>query len=461
MATVLHMFRRDLRLDDNTALCAAAASGARVLPCFIFDPRQVQDNPYRSDNAVQFLVASLRDLAAQVRAGGGRLFVFHGTAAEVVARLFAELDIAAVHVNADYTPFSKQRDAAIADACARCGVAFHSSHDALLRASDEMLTARGTPYTVFTPYLRRALHLPLRAPRPCPPARFHTAPIAWADQDFAAAQCAPDNPHMRVRGGRAEALRILKSLASFTDYAAQRDIPSQPTTGLSAHIKFGTVSIREVHAAVTRALGPAHVLINELHWHDFFTHVGHFFPHVFGHAFREKYDRLWWSADETAWRAWCTGRTGFPIVDAGMRELNATGFMHNRVRMMVASFLTKDLHIDWRKGERYFAQKLVDYDPCVNNGNWQWSASTGCDAQPYFRIFNPWLQQKRFDPQGEYIRRWLPELAAAPLRALHAPPKAGQRLAPDYPLPLCDHAQESARAKQLFAETARTQRSFS
>ncbi|MCX7004515.1 MAG: deoxyribodipyrimidine photo-lyase, partial [bacterium] len=286
MAAALHIFRRDLRVDDNTALCAAAAHGARVLPCFIFDPRQVQDNPYRSDNAVQFLVASLRDLDVQRRARGGRLFLLHGKAEEVVARLLTELDISAVHVNADYTPFSKQRDAAIADACARHGVTFHSSHDALLHAPDEVLTASGTPYTVFTPYLRRALKLPPRAPRTCPDVQFHIAPVAWADKDFTAARCAPDNPHIRVRGGRAEALRILKSLASFSDYAAQRDIPAQPTTGLSAHIKFGTVSIREVYAAVMRAHGPAHVLINELHWHDFFTQVGHFFPHVFGHAFR-------------------------------------------------------------------------------------------------------------------------------------------------------------------------------
>ncbi|MCX7847016.1 MAG: FAD-binding domain-containing protein, partial [bacterium] len=258
------------------------------------------------------------------------------------------------------------------------------------------------------------------------------------------------NPALRVRGGRREALRILGDLGGFKEYAKTRDFPARPTTGLSAHIKFGTVSLREVYAAACAALGRGHVLIRELYWHDFFTQIGWHFPHVFGHAFQRRYEKLGWREDEGMFQAWCEGRTGFPIVDAGMRELNTTGFMHNRVRMIVASFLVKDLWIDWRWGERYFAQRLVDYDPCVNNGNWQWAASTGCDAQPYFRVFNPWLQQRKFDGGGEYIRRWVPELAGLTLREIHTPGCAEVRARRGYPMPICDHGEASRLAKARF-----------
>ncbi len=220
------------------------------------------------------------------------------------------------------------------------------------------------------------------------------------------------------------------------------------TSRLSAHLKFGTCSVREVYYAIVQQLSPEHPLLRQLYWRDFFTHIAFHYPHVFGKAFHPQYDNLVWDNNRGHFQRWAEGTTGFPIVDAGMRELNATGFMHNRVRMIVASFLTKDLHISWRWGERYFAQHLVDYDPAVNNGNWQWAASTGCDAQPYFRIFNPWLQQQKFDPDCQYIYRWIPELNGIPATIIHK--WYSKHVDAPYPAPMLDHARESQIAKERY-----------
>ncbi len=252
-----------------------------------------------------------------------------------------------------------------------------------------------------------------------------------------------------MQGGRRQALAIFDALENLKEYQNRRDYPALASTSLlSAHLKFGTVSIREAFYAVQCALGVDHPLLRQFYWRDFFTHIAYHFPEVFGHAFVRKYDALPWRNDQARFYTWAEGRTGFPIVDAGMRELNQTGYMHNRVRMITASFLVKDLHISWRWGERYFAQHLVDYDPCVNNGNWQWAASTGCDAQPYFRIFNPWLQQQKFDADCEYIYRWIPELRPFPPEVIHRWDK--KFAACDYPKPIVDHRFESEKAKEMF-----------
>jgi len=221
---------------------------------------------------------------------------------------------------------------------------------------------------------------------------------------------------------------------------------------LSAHNRFGTCSIREVYHEILRSLGPAHTMISEIHWRDFFTYVMHHYPYSFSEEFNRKYQKIPWSKNKKAFAKWREGKTGFPIVDAGMRELNATGFMHNRVRMIVASFLTKDLHINWRWGEQYFASKLIDYDPSVNVGNWQWAASTGCDAQPWFRIFNPWLQQKKFDPDCIYIKRWIPELENISSKAIHRLDTKYPDIMLDYPKPMIDHKSESSHTKEVFKE---------
>ena len=251
-----------------------------------------------------------------------------------------------------------------------------------------------------------------------------------------------------LQGGRKEALHLLKNIAHLKNYKEIRNFPALAgTTHLSAHNKFGTVSIREVYQTIVKCFGKTHTLINELYWRDFFTHILYHFPHVLGEAFHKKYNDIRWENNKNFFKKWCLGMTGFPIVDAGMRELNQTGYMHNRVRMIVASFLVKDLHIDWRWGEKYFAQQLIDYDPAVNNGNWQWAASTGCDAQPYFRIFNPWRQQVQYDPDCVYIKKWLPELINISPKIIHELYKNKMN---GYPQPLVDHAIASQFSKKMY-----------
>jgi deoxyribodipyrimidine photo-lyase len=447
----LLLFRRDLRLDDHAALRAAAALDT-VACASVFDPRQCEPHPFRSDNALEFLLDSLDDLQAQLQLRGDRLHVLRGLAHEVLDRTLTAHPFDAVHVHGDHTPFSLARDLQLQQVCATHGVPFHSHPGVLLTEPDQVHKDDGLPYTVFTPFHRKAARLPVAQPQPIP--IWKPWPLTLPDEvrlsDVRADLLPRPNPQLAMHGGRTEALALLADLGPLRDYATLRDRVDQPgTSHLSAHLKFGTVSPREVWHAVHRALGPDHGVLRQLYWRDFFTHIARHFPHVFGHAFRRVYDDLPWEDDAAAFRAWCQGQTGFPLVDAGMRELVATGFMHNRARMVTASFLVKDLHLDWQWGERFFAQHLIDYDPAVNNGSWQWSASTGCDAQPYFRVFNPWRQLQRFDPDGVYVRRWVPELReldGPTLRALEKKRPRGL----DYPEPMVDHSREAKRAEAMF-----------
>lgn len=243
-------------------------------------------------------------------------------------------------------------------------------------------------------------------------------------------------------------------MGQFQNYKDTHDFPSLSTTLLSPHLKFGSLSIREVYHTIAAKLGGEHSLIRQLYWRDFYSQIAFHAPFVFGHPYQKKFQTLPWSENKKAFAAWCAGKTGFPIVDAGMRQLNQTGFMHNRVRMIVASFLVKDLHINWLWGERYFAQQLIDYDPAVNNGNWQWCASTGCDPQPYFRIFNPWLQQKKFDPEAEYIKKWVVELQDIPTQLIHNWYRSDD-IIPHYPRPIVEHSKESKKAKEDYRRCQR------
>jgi len=452
MRKALFIFRRDLRLKDNTGLIRALRDSEEVIPAFIFDPRQTGRHPYKSDNALQFLVASLAGLDRELRTRGSHLALFQGRAEKVVSALIRSEGLDAVHVNRDYTPFSRRRDAAIGDACREKNVAFVVSGDALLNEPAAVAKADGTPYTMFTPFFRAARALAVRPPRENALTNYSTRKIAAEAGEAVYARVLPRrNDRLFRTGGRAEALRLLGQVGRLEDYERTRDFPAvDGTTGLSPHAKFGTISIREFHRAVTKRLGPGHPLLRQLYWRDFFTHVAFHFDRVFGRPFRAGYERLAWNDDPRRFRRWQEGTTGFPIVDAGMRQLNETGFMHNRVRMVCASFLVKDLRIDWREGEKYFATKLEDYDPCVNNGNWQWAASTGCDAAPYFRIFNPWLQQKRYDPEAVYIKRWLPELEKAAPDLIHRLDRVEGRRPGGYPPPIVDHTVESLRALAMY-----------
>lgn len=449
----LFIFRRDLRLDDNTALCAAAQQSEQVIPCFIFDPRQVEKaNKYRSLNAMQFMIESLRDLEEQLAKRDAKLYLFYGKAEGVVKKIIAQEKIDALFCNKDYTPFSINRDEEIEHACIKEHVAFNAFHDSLLIYPEEVTTADGTPYSIFTAFYKNAakkhkLKCVLKIDNSC----WYTKPIALEEPKSIYKQVLPiNNKNIAAHGGRAQALKILRNLKQFKTYASTHDYPAIDTTLLSAHHKFGTVSTRETHLAITERLGLHHPINRQLFWRDFFTYVAYHSPFVFGSAFKEKYNNLPWENDKKKFNAWCEGKTGFPIVDAGMRQLNKTGFMHNRVRMIVGSFLVKDLHIDWQWGEKYFAQQLIDYDPAINNGNWQWVASTGCDAQPYFRIFNPWLQQKKFDPDCTYIKTWVPELRTMDPKNIHTWFKETSPRRKNYPRPLVEHELEANAAKAAY-----------
>ncbi len=448
----LFIFRRDLRLYDNHGLAQAIRQSQQVVACFIVDPKQVgSGNQYRSDAAIQFMVEALQDLDAQLHAQSGRLYLFYGDPADCVDIIVAEASIDAVFYNRDYTPFSGKRDAAIEKICAARGVAVVACNDLLLQEPEMVKTGGGTPYKTYTPFFKAARLLPVEKPHEQPDVHWYTAAIASAQKKDLYTQLMPDgNKQLIVHGTHTDAQEILHSLKQFAHYATERNIPALATTHLSAYLKFGLLSVRQVYYALVKAVGLQNPLIAQLYWRDFFTHLLFHNPKLLGHAGVERYDDLRWSYDKKQFQAWCDGMTGFPLVDAGMRELNTTGFMHNRVRMVTASFLVKDLQIDWRWGERYFAHNLVDYDPAVNNGNWQWVASTGTCSQPYFRVFNPWVQQKKFDPDAEYIKRWLPELADLPPRQIHALFKATSPVVPTYPLPMLDHTVAARNAIAAF-----------
>ena len=449
----LFIFRRDLRLADNTALIQACAQSELVIPCFIFDPRQIGDtNAYRSMNAMQFMIESLKDLAGQLKERDGTLYLFYGVADVVVEKLIKQEGIEAVYVNQDYTPFSVHRDEQLNKVCIHHDVAFVSCHDVLLTEPYEVLSLGNVPYALFTPFFKTASKIPVAQPQALPrDYAFYKKHIKSAESvTMLKTIVSKQNKDLWVQGGTDNAKKILRSLRKFKNYAHDRDYPALDTTYLSAYLKFGTVSIREVYHHIVNKLGSEHPLVTQLYWRDFFTHVAYHSPFVFGEPFKEKYAQLPWNTNKKIFERWCIGTTGFPIVDAGMRQLNTTGFMHNRVRMITASFLVKDLFIDWLWGEKYFAQQLVDYDPAVNNGNWQWSASTGCDAQPYFRIFNPWLQQKKFDANCEYIKKWIPELNKIPSQAIHRWYAKHQDYDSEYPKPMVDHATQSRLVKELY-----------
>lgn len=448
----LFIFRRDLRLYDNRGLAQALEQSQQVMACFIFDPKQVgATNQYYSDNAVQFMVEALKDLDAHLHARAGRLYLFHADPSACIESIIDQVSIDAVFYNRDYTPFSRKRDAAIEKVCTALGVAVVVCNDLLLHEPEMVATGGGTPYKTYTPFFRAARVLPVEKPHDLPAGHWYTGTVHGAQKKDVYAHISPhDNPTRAVHGTHQNAQEIISSLKQFSHYATDRNIPALPTTHLSAYLKFGLLSIRYVYYALVKAVGIHSPLIAQLYWRDFFSHMLFHNPKLLGHAGVEKYDSVPWVYDTKKFHAWCNGMTGFPLVDAGMRQLNATGFMHNRVRMVTASFLVKDLQIDWRLGERYFAQKLVDYDPAINNGNWQWVASTGTCAQPYFRVFNPWIQQKKFDPECEYIKTWVPELTDVPPQKVHTLFKAGQSKVPNYPLPMLDHTEAARHAIDLF-----------
>ncbi len=456
-------FRRDLRDFDHAALAGALATHAVVHGVFVFD-RDILDALPRDDRRVAFIHAAVVELADAFARRGGRLAVLHGRARDAVPALAAALRVDAVHFNRDYEPAALARDADVTAALAAQGIATVSGKDQLLFDTDEILTGSGTPCAVFTPYHRRwlaalgdAALAERRSEGPLAPLPASIAPTlpTLGELGFAASPAAASPIDGGMRSGAA---RLARFLARIDGYATARDVPAlDGTSRLSVDLRFGTVSVRrlarEAKARADRGNAGAATWLRELAWRDFFAQVLWHYPHVVDGPYDRAWQRLRFPAHDARFAAWCAGRTGFPLVDAAMRELATTGFMHNRMRMVTASFLTKDLLVDWRRGERWFAQQLLDYDLASNNGNWQWAASTGCDAQPWFRIFNPWTQSKRFDPDGIYIRRHMPELAHVPATALHAP---GALDVSDYPAPIVDHATARTEALALYERARRS-----
>lgn len=461
----LFWFRNDLRLGDQRGLSELASRVEQMAAVFVLDPRLL--SPQRTGAArVRFLLDSLERLARDLEAREVPLVVRRGRPEQVIPRLVRDLAVGCAAWNRDSTPFARARDERVRAALARNGVAVIEAKDRVVFEAAEVRTRQGRPYSVYTPYRnewmrrwREAPDPPLRAPRlPAPIPGVVSDPIP----DPASLGFGGDRTQIPTGGERAAHRR----LGSFLDrdlarYAQLRDVPADDATSrLSAHLRFGTISARACLAAAmervrddARRAGGGAKWIDELVWREFHHAILEVHPRVMREAYQSDFARVEWNEDEEAFRAWCEGRTGYPIVDAGMRQLAATGWMHNRVRMIAASFLVKDLLVDWRRGEAFFFRHLVDADPANNNGGWQWCASTGTDPMPWFRIFDPTAQGERFDPDGRYVRRWVPELRAVEDRCVHRPWRAcaGAR---DYPAPIVDHAERRRLALRRF-ETAR------
>jgi len=425
-------FRRDLRLEDNAGLYHALKSGDPVLPLFIFDREILAHVGSKFDRRVEFIYDTLAGLQEQLKAMGSSLEVHYGFPLDIFRHLTTKYALAGVYTNTDYEPYATQRDEAVKKLLSGQGIPFHGYKDQVIFEKGEILKDDGKPYTVFTPYSRRwkaTLN------------DFYLSsyPVKKYCSHFLS--CRPrDIPSLSYLGFK----RVGEPFPSddvdsglIKKYDKQRDYPGiAGTSRMGIHLRFGTVSIRVL---ARKAFRLSETFLNELVWRDFYQMILWWFPRVGkGLAFKPAYDLIQWRNNEQEFEKWCSGQTGYPIVDAGMRELDTTGFMHNRVRMIVASFLTKHLLIDWRWGEAWFAEKLLDFELASNNGGWQWAAGSGCDAAPYFRVFNPALQAKKFDPDFSYIRRWVPEW---------------QDLS--YPPPMVNHEEARKRALAVYAKAVK------
>ncbi len=425
----LFWFRRDLRLEDNAGLYHALKEGQNVQPIFIFDRNILDDLEEKDDRRVSFIYAQIKRLKKELQSKGSDLWVFYGTPKDVFQLLLDEHTINGLFANKDYEPYALKRDKDVYNLFEKQNLTFRAFKDHVIFEKSEVVKDDGKPYTVFTPYSKKWK------------AKLNdTYTREYPAEDYIDCLHRTASKPMPTL----ESMGFVKHTHDWNDnsidqsvidhYHETRDIPSlKGTSRLSVHLRFGTVSIR--HLAQT-GLKHNEKWLNELIWRDFYQAILWHFPHVVKGGFKPEYDRIPWINDESQFKAWCQGKTGYPIVDAGMRELNQTGFMHNRVRMIVSSFLIKHLLIDWRWGEAYFAQKLIDFELASNNGGWQWAASSGVDAAPYFRIFNPYLQTERFDPELKYIRKWVPDLDSSL-----------------YPKPIVEHKMARERAIRTYKET--------
>lgn len=427
MKTAVFWFRRDLRLDDNKGLNQALRSDKEVLPIFIFDPSILDELP-KNDARVSFIYHELQKINEKLVNFESALKIYHAEPLEAWKMVVHDFDVDEVFYNSDYEPYARSRDKKVQEFLSEHGIAYTSVKDQVIFEQDEVLKGDGTPYTVYTPYKNKWI------------TQFNRS-------DFEPEQHLPSTnfkklkstfPELTDIGFEESTIKIKPySLTEVAVYGEKRDFPAEDAGSyLAPHLRFGTVSVRRV----IQDLGErSAIFLSELIWREFFTQIIYHFPRVVSSNFKTKYDGIVWRNDEDEFKKWCEGKTGYPFVDAGMRQLNETGYMHNRVRMITASFLCKHLLIDWRWGEAYFAQKLLDFDLAANNGNWQWASGTGCDSAPYFRIFNPTEQVKKFDKALKYIKNWIPELNSL-----------------DYPAPVVDHKFARERCLKVYKDGIRT-----
>jgi deoxyribodipyrimidine photo-lyase len=417
-------FRRDLRIHDNQGLCMALKNFDAVYPVFVFDNNILDKLSNRSDRRVSFIHQAVSKLDIQLSEHGSGLHSQFGDPEKIIPELAKKLGAEAVVTCSDYEPYALKRDASVRESCSKMGVDFFSIKDQVVFEKNEVTKDDGTPYTIFTPYMKKWKQ------------KWHQQPPQICSANFKnlAKDCISVIVPLEKMNFKATEMPFPKNSISdeiLQIYGNRRDFPAMNATSrLSVHLRFGTISIREL---AVKASTTSESWWNELIWREFYMMILWHFPHAANRAFKPAYDRIVWRNNELEFQAWCEGRTGYPIVDAGMRELIHTGFMHNRVRMITASFLTKHLLIDWRWGEAFFAKHLLDFDLSANNGGWQWAASSGCDAAPYFRIFNPSEQQKKFDPDMAYIKKWVPEV-----------------LSPTYPEPIVDHKMARERVLAVY-----------
>jgi deoxyribodipyrimidine photo-lyase len=455
-------FRRDLRDIDNAALSAALSNAKQVFCVFVFDQTILATLPSRQDRRVEFIHGSLVELDASLRQNGGGLIVRHGNPVDEIVKLAKVLDVDAVYANRDYEPAAKQRDSEVAEQLAARNIEFINLKDQVIFDRSEVLTQAQKPFSVFTPYKNAWL-------KRCTVADTarHTCKGNFGQTDLAGIPPLKDIgftqsnlQELGIQPGMSGADKLWSDFRQdrLARYGKLRDFPAvKGVSYLSVHLRFGTISIRQLVSAAQSE--NAETWLSELIWRDFYFMILDNFPQVTERSFKPAYDAIRWKSSPADFAAWCEGKTGYPLVDAAMRQLNHSGWMHNRLRMVVASFLSKDLGIDWRLGEKYFADHLNDFDLSANNGGWQWASSSGCDAQPYFRIFNPVTQSERFDSEGKFIRRYLPELSKVPDKYIHAPwlisrceqERLGVIIGWDYPGPIVDHAQARIETLARYA----------
>ncbi len=445
----IFIFRRDFRIKDNTALNAslneAIVNSTNIYPIFIFTPEQIKTNSYKSDNSVQFMIESLLELNKEIK-----ITFCYGYIDDVLNDIIKHNKINAIYTNTDYTPYSVKREKLVEKVCKHHNIEHHFYHDITLFEPNTIKTSSNNIYQKFTPFYRYTINEKVREPLSKTIKNISSVHTKYSISKDKLKKFYKENKNIHVHGGRNNALKILHNTNNFKTYEKTRNIMHLNTTNLSAYLKFGCISIREAYHFFVSKLGKKHPLVRQLIWREFYYHLGYGFIDRFGKSLKPKYDKIKWSNNSNYFKKWKEGKTGFPIIDACMMQLNTTGYMHNRGRLIVSSFLIKNLMIDWRYGEKYFARKLVDYDVLVNQGNWQWSSGSGADSQPYFRVFNPSRQSEHYDKDGLYIKKWLPILKDIEPKHLHDWETYHTQYTINYPKPIVSYADSKKKGLSMY-----------